>query len=105
MFLSWDYYSALQPVSVTIATQVLTVVLSGWIYFKIYAGRNWARIVLLVFSIIGAPMYLTDSFMDLMAAAPVLAKVQMVFGAATTLIGLWLLFLSPGREWFRKRTG
>src|SRR5690242_15762649 len=50
---SWDYYSRLQPPAALITNQALSLLLLIWLYTKIYAGRNWARITLLVLFLIG----------------------------------------------------
>jgi uncharacterized membrane protein len=99
---SWDYYSKLQPLSVTIASQLFSLALSFWLYYKIYVGRNWARITLLVLAVFGAFIVFNQIFMNLIAAAPLLVKAQILLGFGINLVILALLFLPPGRTWFRK---
>jgi hypothetical protein len=103
MFLTWDYYVGLQPVGQMVATQIVTLAIMVWLYAKIYAGRNWARITLLVLTLVGMLGIFSDTAVALYKGAPVLAKVWMFIGHALSLVVLWLLFLSPGKEWFRKR--
>jgi hypothetical protein len=105
ILLSWDYYSKLQSTGSLVLNQLFSVALMVWIYYKIFVGRNWARIVLLVFFLIGTGTMLTSVVMNLLLAAPTIAKVQMVVGVLINLIVLWLLFLSPGRRWFGKTPG
>jgi hypothetical protein len=100
--LSWDYYSRLQPLTVAIVTQLFSFALTVWIYYKVYVGRNWARVTLLVFSILGALMVFNRLVVDIVAAAPVIAQVQMFVGLGINVAVLWLLFLSPGRTWFQR---
>ncbi len=57
---------------------------------------------LLVFSVLGSLISLSSVFMNIVAAAPMLAKVQMLIGVALNVAVLWLLFSSPGKEWFQK---
>jgi hypothetical protein len=102
MIICWEYYAVLQSVSATILTQVISLALGVWFYSKIHQGRNWARITLLVFSMIGLLMYSTQGVATLLKAAPALVKAQMAIGLVINFWTLWLLFLSPGREWFRK---
>jgi hypothetical protein len=102
ILVSWEYFSKLQSPGAILANQLFSVALLIWIYYKIYHGRNWARIVLLVFSVLGALLILSSAVMSLLAAAPFIAKAQMVIGIAVNLIILWLLFISPGRHWFRR---
>jgi hypothetical protein len=102
IILSWDYYSKLQTVGALIGNQLFTVCLLAWIYYKIYVGRNWARVTLLVLSLLGALFTLSGAVMKLLVAAPILAKAQMFVGIALNAAILWLLFFSPGRYWFRR---
>jgi hypothetical protein len=105
ILVSWDYYSKLQSTGSLVVNQLFSAALMIWIYYKIYVGRNWARIVLLVFSLIGTATMLSSVVMNLLLAAPAIAKVQMVVGVLVNLTVLWLLFLSPGRRWFSKTSG
>lgn len=102
MSLSWDYYSKLQSMGMFIGSQLFSLTIMVWIYYKIYVGRNWARIVLLVFSILGGLAILNRAVVDLLAAAPTIAKVQMYVGLGLNAAILWLLFFSPARQWFRR---
>jgi hypothetical protein len=103
MVFSWDYYSGLQSVGQAVFTQLFGVAFGLFIWAKIYHGRNWARILLLVSSVLGlAAQVALPEVTKLIMAAPVLVKLTMISSIAMTLINLWLLFLSPGREWFRK---
>ena len=105
IFLSWDYYAKLQTIGAFIWGQVFTLSLTIWIYHKIYVGRNWARITLLVFTLMGCLITLSRTVMELLATAPTIAKVQMFIGLALNGSILWLLFFSPGRYWFRRSSG
>lgn len=102
VFLSWDYYSKLQTVGTFLVSQLFSLLILVWINYKIYVGRNWARIVVLVFAVIGVLMTLNRAVLDLLASAPTIAKIQMFVGLGLNLTILWLLFLSPGRLWFRR---
>jgi len=103
MILAWDFYSSLQSAGQAFFTQVIGLAFAVYIWAKIYHGRNWARILLLVSSVIGLAAQATmPEVRKILMAAPVLVKLSMISSIAMTLINLWLLFLSPGREWFRK---
>jgi hypothetical protein len=106
LFVFRDYFLTLQSPGSLIVNQLLGLALSIWIYYKIYKGRNWARITLLVLCVLGGLMTLSRVFMEkfaeLIAPAPELAKVQMIVGMTISLFILWLLFVSPGRRWFRR---
>ena len=106
--LTWSYYSRFQSTGALITNQVFSVAISLWLYAKIYAGRNWARITLLALSVFGAAFTgffsLNRTFVNIIAGAPLISKVQMAVGLVFTLMILWLLFVSPGREWFKNRS-
>jgi len=103
--LTWDYYSRLQTLAAFIGSQFFSFSILIWLYYKIYVGRNWARITLLVFSLLGGFMTATTVVMDLLAAAPTIAKIQMFVGLGLNAIVIWLLFFSPGRYWFQRSSG
>ena len=105
ILVSWEYFSKLQPIGSLIFNQLFSLALSVWIYYKIYKGRNWARITLLVLFALGSVMTLSGLVRNLLMAAPVIAKVQMIVGIGIGLAILWLLFISPGRRWFRRTPG
>jgi hypothetical protein len=86
-------------------SQLISLLLMFWIYYKIYVGRNWARITLLVFSVLGTAMTLSPTVLNVLATAPTIAKVQALVAQAFNVAELWLLFFSPGRHWFRRSQG
>lgn len=102
----WEYFSTLQSAESLIWNQAFSLVLFVWIYYKIYFGRNWARITLLALGgllvLISTSCVLSDKFMELVAPAPTMVKVHMMVAPLITLAILWLLFMSTGRHWFRK---
>src|SRR5262245_33135722 len=75
---SWSYYKNLQSLGSLIGGQVVTIALGVWLYYKIYQGRNWARIVLLVLTIIG--LLFLPLTLPLIKAAPLFVKLQTVVG-------------------------
>lgn len=98
--IAWDYFARLQSIVPTIISQAFTLVILFWLYYKIFQGRNWARITWLVLTLLGlAMMPMTYKFLD---AAPAILKLQMLIGLGITLAIVWLLFFSPGKHWFRR---
>jgi hypothetical protein len=100
--MTWDFYSRLRSPSALIWNQALSLIILVWLYTKIYAGRNWARVTLLVLSLIGALFSFNRTFMNIITGAPMLAKINMIIALGINATILWLLFISPGREWFKK---
>src|SRR5688572_27762527 len=80
MVVSWDYYSRLQSIGATLFGQLLTLVMTLWIFTKVYQGRNWARITLLVLALLFGLLCLSsafrNSFIQIVSAAPAVAKVH-----------------------------
>jgi hypothetical protein len=100
---SWDYYTRLLPARSLILSQAFNLAVLAWLYSKVYAGRNWARITLLVVSLIGMLFMFNRTFVAILKAAPLIVPIQMIVGVVVSAVILWMLFLSPGREWFKKR--
>ena len=101
------YDPNVQATGLAIAFQVFLLVLSVWVYYKIYAGRNWARVTLLVLFVVGPlldaiTVLYYEMFLGVVIAMPVIAKVQLIVKVLLDLAILWLLFISPGRHWFRR---
>lgn len=78
----------------------LTVALAAYVYLSIYRGRNWARILILILTILSTaavlfgPTYSTDSTLE---------RVLTAVKATSDVICMYLLFASPGSTWFRRR--
>jgi hypothetical protein len=81
----------------------LGLLIMWWFNGMILKGKNWARILQLL-GVVGAPLTAY-----LVLASPVYASDRIL-----PLVGLcaswplyawacWLVFTSPGKEWFRKR--
>jgi hypothetical protein len=77
---------------------VLMVALGAWLFWKISAGRNWARIVLLVLTALSVPF----AFVGLLQIAPdrpFVAGFKLIEQGIDIAV-VYLLFF-PGREYFR----
>jgi hypothetical protein len=104
IMLYWDeYYSKTQSVSVLLWTQGIGLALIVWLFTMIYLGRNWARMVLAVLFAFGTLTAFNPALW--MSSTPMFVKAQILIGVLLSLVILGLLFLPPGREWFRKRAG
>ena len=66
---------------------------------KVSTGRNWARITYLILTILSLPLYVPIVRIDFNSHAAL-----GLFTAASVvlpILGLWLLFTSPGKRWFQ----
>lgn len=98
--LSWEYFSRLQSMLPTIFSQAFALVILVWLYYKIYQGRNWARITWLVLSLFGLVM--VPFSYQMLENAPGVLRVQTLIGVGVSLAIIWLLFFSPGKRWFKR---
>jgi hypothetical protein len=73
-----------------------------WLYIKVFTGRNWARITLLVFHVI-IVIGLAIALWAALSNAPVTQLLLAFTRPALNTIALVLVFV-PGRAWFRPRT-
>jgi len=75
--------------------------LFAFFIYSIYKGKNWARILYLVFFILGA---LSSIPVDL-GALQVSPEARIISGIrlVAMLVAMVLLFTSPGNLWFRRR--
>ena len=101
---SWSYYTARQSVTAVILQRALGMVIAIWLYGKLYQGRNWARVLTLVTTILGMLSILTPPVWKTLVALPVFSWVVVLINYVIYSYALWLFFTSPGKEWFRKRS-
>jgi hypothetical protein len=86
--------------TIPIGPYVLAVVFSMFLFFKISAGRNWARIIYLVLWLLGLVEYVPAA-VDNFPHSPVVAAVFLVQPGLSGY-GLYLLFTRPGNDWFQR---
>ena len=79
----------------------LALAVTVWMAWKISAGRNWARIVLLILVVISVPRMFADTIVTA-PRAPHIAGLELVEIGLDVAV-LYLLFF-PGFEYFRRRT-
>jgi hypothetical protein len=95
----WNLRSAV-PLASIIVTAVLTTTLIGWLSYKIWQGRNWARIVMLVLFVIG--VLISGPQLPAMFARSRLAAGIFVVQSAAQFAALCIVFFTPARRWFSK---
>ena len=100
MLMDFSNLSTVAPAAFTNFILVFTFALSGFLIFKISAGRNWARITFLVLFIIGVLPALPIVFGEFSRSAVVGALSVAQIGLQ--VYALFLLFTQPGSGWFRK---
>ena len=100
MLMDFSNLSTVAPAAFTNFILVFTFALSGFLIFKISAGRNWARITFLVLFIIGVLPTLPIVFGEFSRSTVVGALSVAQIGLQ--VYALFLLFTQPGSGWFRK---
>lgn len=85
----------------TFFVQVVTVAVVAFLAYKIWVGRNWARITFTVLFALGlafsVPFLLRFLQLSLIAGSINLTQTLL------ELVALYLLFTDPGRGWFKTR--
>jgi cyanate permease len=80
--------------------QLIGFAFAVFLYVMIGKGKNWARIVLLVFTVIGFGL-IAFVYQELMQA-PLLMRLAGFGRPLCNAIALYLVFI-PGSEWFKPR--
>ena len=96
--LLWTYLLTTATVGRLIFVQVLTVALIGWLSYKIWRGRNWARITFAALWIIGVIPYI-PTLAGFFHHSTIAAWINLL-QTLLQLCALCLVFLTPGRVWF-----
>ena len=101
--IQWQYLSSRAPIGFLAFTGLFTFALGGWIFYKLWQGRNWARIVMLVMFVVGAPLSLPQ--LPVMFMRSPMGAAIFVFQTAAQLGALYIVFLTSARHWFTKNRG
>jgi hypothetical protein len=80
---------------------VFTVVTLAWLTYKIWAGRNWARMTFSALTILGLAVY-APILMKFFQISPIAGSINLLAGLLQ-LVAIYLLFTEPGRGWFKPR--
>ena len=92
-----ERYAAISTIVHAITTAIV-VLLGVWLFWKIGAGRNWARIVLLVLTVISVPFVFVE-LLQLAPGRPFVAGLKLIEQGMD--IGVIYLLFFPGREYFK----
>jgi hypothetical protein len=96
----WSFLRSQAPAGFVLLVGGSTAALIGWLTYKIWKRRNWARIVLLILFVAGVPMSLPQ-FSALLTRSPV-AAVIFVLQTVAQMAALCIVFLTPARQYFRQ---
>jgi hypothetical protein len=99
--MQWAYLTAQASIAFTGFILVFTLAILSFLILKIGQGRNWARIVFLVFSGLGFLPFLFVLRSEF-ARSPALGTFS-VLQVGLQVFALFLVFTSPGKEWFQAK--
>ena len=99
--LLWSRLTSRTSVGFVLGVQAVTVALILWLTYKIWQGRNWARVTQAVLTVAGLPFYIPTlkGYFSISAAAGSVSALQ----TALQLVAIYLIFIGPGRKWFKAR--
>lgn len=98
--LDYDYMVALVPAAGLLGAVAFSILISGLLIWKIWQGRNWARIVMLVFFVLGCYTAF-NAIVQSFERSALLGGLQ-ALQQLCQLAALVLLFIPPGSEYFKK---
>jgi hypothetical protein len=90
----------------SVISTIIWTLIGKWFTGKIAAGRNWARILMLIFTlpgfagIVALYAYFRPSYLNQFGVIDFVSEGSQQLLA---VVALWLVFISPGRYWFRQR--
>jgi hypothetical protein len=99
---SWEYYSSLGITSSMLIGQAFGVLIALWVYYKIYHGRNWARILYLVMALLSFLVLASGAVRGQVLSGPLISKVSAILNTGITIAAVWLLFTRPANAWFKR---
>jgi hypothetical protein len=87
-------------VGFTLTVQVTTFLFLAWLTYKIWRGRNWARITFLALYLVGLPFSI-PTVRGLFSASVTVGCIT-VLQTILQLAAIYLLFAKPGSNWFKR---
>ena len=101
--LDWAYLTSRASVAFNAFVIIFTFAITAFFIWKIGQGRNWARIIFLVLFLLGVVpfVFIVRSEFARSPASGLLSSVQ----SGLQAVAFFLIFTSPGKEWFQPRRG
>lgn len=97
--LDYEYITSLAPIQFTLITMVITVLIMLFLTYKIWTGRNWARIVFTVFFVIGIypaflllPAEMNRNFLIFLIS---------ILQVLLQIVAIIFMFLPNSNTWFK----
>jgi len=98
--MDWSHLKSLGPIQRLVLDGVVTLLLLSYFIWKVSQGRNWARITLVVFFLLGLPFYFF--YVRAQAGRSAILAILSILQALMQGTGLLLTFVAPAKDWFKK---
>ena len=85
-----------------LVNQFLSTIFISWIFYKIYKGKNWARVTWLVFVVFGTLFIFNSTFNSHLT--PTGSTIHTVISTILNIVTFYIIFISPSRFWFSKNS-
>ena len=95
----YEFLLSIGPIQGTVLTMAFTISIMLFLAYKIWLGRNWARITLTLLFIMG--LYPVILLMPAEAERSILVLVGSVLQTALQLAAIVLIFLPASNNWFK----
>jgi hypothetical protein len=99
------YFSATRAPSATalivaLVFEAVVTAFACYLYVCIYRGRNWARIVTLIFTVLSTVLVV---FGPTLPSSSSFERIVSVLNTVSDIVCMYLVFAPPGSAWFRSR--
>ena len=97
MYLEWQREPEIYSHPLALLFIVALMGLAAWLNVAIWQGRNWARVVTLVFTILNVLLYLVPGMMPTPTIDAIIALVSTV----CVVVAMVFVYTQPGTTWFQ----
>ena len=95
----YDFITSLAPILITMIIMVITALIMLFFAYKIWTGRNWARIVFTVFFVIG--IYPAFLLLPAEANRSVLVFLGSILQVLSQVAAIIFMYLPTSNNWFK----
>jgi hypothetical protein len=93
-----DFFKLYGSIVSLLVNQFLSTIFISWIFYKIYKGKNWARVTWLVIVVFGTLFIFNSTFNS--PLIPTGSKIHIVISTILNIVIFYIIFISPSRFWF-----
>lgn len=97
-----DFFKLYGSIASLLVNQFLSTIFISWIFYKIYKGKNWARVTWLVTVVFGTLFIFNSTFNS--PLTPTGSKIHILFSTILNIVIFYIIFISPSRFWFSSKS-